>query len=108
MLVVPALAGRGACEQAEACTTNHNGFMISTFISSEANLPHAIVEIFRAADNPDFDAHEIDRQIAPIDLRKADRVFLGGDDRGRLPLFAAIDRVQHFLLCETVVISETL
>src|SRR5262245_21434727 len=40
-------------------------------MSTEANLANAVVEVLRALENLDFDAHEIDRQVAPVDFRKA-------------------------------------
>ena len=51
------------------------------------------MEVVRAGENFDFDTHEINRQIAPVDFRKAHRIFLCGDDRERLAFFAAVDGV---------------
>jgi len=45
-------------------------------------------------------------QVAPVNFREAHRVLLGGDDRVRLALLAAVDDVQHFLLAEPVMVGE--
>src|SRR5438093_377248 len=76
-------------------------------MSAEANLAHAILEILRALEDLDLDAHEIDGQIAPVDLRKADGVLLGRKDHLRLLFLAAVDGVEDFLLGKTVVVGET-
>src|SRR5439155_172040 len=75
---------------------------------TETDLLDAIVKVFGATENFDLDAHEVDGQIAPVEFRETDRVFLRGDNRVRLALFAAVDDVQHFLLAEPVMISEAL
>src|SRR5262245_4076085 len=73
---------------------------------SEADLADAIAEVIGAADDLDFDAHEINWQIAPIDFGKADGVFLRGDDRLGLAFFSAVDGVEHFLLGKAVMVRE--
>ncbi len=74
--------------------------------SAKTNLPEAVAEVVRAAHDPDFDANEIDWQVAPVEFGKARRVFLRRDDRLGLALFAAVDGVQDFLLGEPVVVGE--
>ena len=74
-------------------------------MSAETDFPHAIAEVLRATENADFHPHEIDRQVAPVDLGKAHGILLRGDDALSLALLAAVDRVQHLLLLEAVMIS---
>src|SRR6185503_2128288 len=76
--------------------------------SAEAYLAHAILEVFGAFKNFDFDTHEIDRQVAPIDFRKTHGVLLRGDDAERLALLAAVHHVEHFLLGKPVMIGKAL
>src|SRR6266404_4868604 len=76
--------------------------------STETNLADAILEIIRSIQDFDLNAHEIDRQIAPIDLWKTHGVFLGGNDVLGLALFTSIDGVEHFLLRKTMMICEAL
>ena len=66
------------------------------------------MKIVGAPENFYFNAHKVNGQIAAIDLGKAHGVLLCGDDRFRLPLFAAVDHVEHFLLRKTMVIREAL
>ena len=72
----------------------------------ETDLSHAILKVFRAFKDSDFDAHEVDGQIPTIDLWKPDGVLLGGDNHVRLPRFATVDGVENFLLGEPVVINK--
>src|SRR6202000_2380136 len=74
--------------------------------SSETNFADAVLEVFRPADNFNLDPHEKNRQIAPVEFWKAHGVFLRGDNHFGLALFAAVDRVEDFLLRETMVIGE--
>src|ERR1051326_1615638 len=74
--------------------------------SAEANLAHAVIEIFGAAQNFNFYPHEVNRQIAAVNLGKAHRVFLGSNNGGGLALLAPVDRVQDLLLSEAVVIGK--
>src|SRR5262245_50625194 len=60
-------------------------------ILTEANLANAVVEVLGALQNLDFHAHEVDGQVAPVDLRKAHGVLLGREDHLRLLFLAAID-----------------
>src|SRR5687768_7771741 len=75
---------------------------------AKADLPHAVVEVARAAQDFDFNAHEKNRQVAPIDFRKAHGVLLRGENHFRLALLAAIDGVQNLLLSEAMMIGEAL
>ncbi len=75
---------------------------------AEADLAHAILEVIRAAEDLDLDAHELNRQVAPVDLGEAHRVLLRGDNGVGLALLAAVDGVQDFLLGEAMVIGEPL
>src|SRR6185437_554117 len=75
---------------------------------AEADFSHAILEVIRAGHDLDFDTHEKDRQIAPVNLGKTHRVLLRRDDHLRLPLFAAVDGVQDLLLRKTMVIGKAL
>ena len=68
----------------------------------------AVVKVLGAAEDFDFDAHEVNGQIAPVDFREAHGVFLCGDDGVRLALFAAVDDVEHFLLAEAVMVGKAL
>src|SRR5580765_4154904 len=74
--------------------------------SAKADLPHAVIEILRAADDADFHPHKIDRQVAPVDLRKTDRILLRGDNRRSHSLFAAIEGVQDLLLRKAMMVGE--
>src|ERR1022692_4522737 len=74
--------------------------------SAETNFTDAVAEVLGAADDFDFHAHEVKRQVAPVDFRKAHGVLLCGDDDFRLALFAAIDGVENFLLGEAMMIGE--
>ena len=74
--------------------------------SVEADFADAFGEVARAAENLDFDAHEQNGQVASIDLGKAHGVLLRGDDYLSLPLLAAIDAVEDFLLGEAVMVGE--
>src|ERR1039457_3372185 len=51
---------------------------------------------------------EIDRQVAPVNLREAHGVLLRGDDDLGLAFLAAVDGVEDFLLREAVMVHETL
>src|SRR6266545_8159727 len=75
-------------------------------MSAEANLANAVVEILRALENLDLDAHEIDRQVAPIDLREAHGVLLGCENHLGLLLLAAVDGVEDLLLGEAVMVGK--
>jgi hypothetical protein len=70
-------------------------------------LADAFVEVTSALEDVDFDAHEIDGEIAAIDLGESNGVLLGGDDRGGLAFLASIDGVEDFLLGEAMVIGES-
>jgi hypothetical protein len=74
--------------------------------SAEADLADAILKVFGALEDFYFDAHEIDRQIAAIDFGEAHGVLLRGNDGDGLAFFAAVDRIQDFLLRKTVMIGE--
>src|SRR5271168_511153 len=75
---------------------------------AETDFPDAILEVIGARNNFDFHPHEINRQIAPVNLRKTHGVLLSGQDELRLPLLAAVDGVQDLLLGEPVMIREAL
>ena len=64
------------------------------------------MEILGAGENTDFDAHEVNGQIAAVEFRESDGVFLGGDDALGLSFLAAVDGVEDFLLGVTVMIGE--
>jgi hypothetical protein len=40
-----------------------------------------------------FHPHEVDGQIAPVDLREADGILLGGDNEVREPGFSTVDDI---------------
>src|SRR5204862_7721689 len=65
------------------------------------------IKILGAAQDFDFDAHEIDGQVAPVDFWETDGVLLRGDDGLRLAFFAAVDDDQHLLLAEAVMVGKT-
>jgi hypothetical protein len=73
---------------------------------SEADFADAILKVFGAAEDFDFDAHEVNRQIAPINLGKSNGVLLRRDNRFSKFLFAAIDAFDDFELGESMVIGE--
>ena len=75
-------------------------------VSAETDFSDTIMEIFSPAKDFDLHSHKVDRQVATIDFRKADRVLLGGDDCLSQFLFAAIDHLDDFELSEAVVIGE--
>src|SRR5262245_32231146 len=75
---------------------------------TETDLLDAVVKIFGAAQDFDLDPHEIDGQIASVELGKPDGVLLRGDNGVRLAFFAAVDHVQYLLLAEPVMIGEAL
>src|SRR6266516_4155058 len=75
---------------------------------TETDLLDAVVKVFGAAEDFDLDAHEVDGQIAPVEFRETDRVFLRGDNGVGLAFFAAVDDVQYFLLAEPVMVGEAL
>src|SRR5947207_3875022 len=74
----------------------------------ETDLAHAILEIFGARQDFDFDAHEIDWQIAPIDFRKTHGILLRGDNCNSLALFAAVYGVEDLLLAEAMMVGVAL
>jgi len=74
--------------------------------SAETDFSDAILKVVGAADNLDFDAHEINRQVAPVNFGEAHGVFLGGDDGVGLAFLAAVDDVENFLLGEAVMIGK--
>src|SRR5262245_8223650 len=76
--------------------------------STKADLADAVMEVLCSAQDFDLHPHEIDGQIPPIDLWKAHRVLLGGDDGCGLAFLASVDHVQDFLLSETMMIGEAL
>ena len=86
----------------------NSSFRLHSYGSAEADFANAVVEVFRAADDLDFHAHEVERQVAAINLREAHGVFLRGDDEFGLALLAAVDGVEDLLLAEPVMISEAL
>ena len=61
--------------------------------SIKADSAHAVLEVAAAAEDLDFHAHEVDRQVAAVQFRKADRVFLGRDNGFGLPFLASVDGV---------------
>jgi hypothetical protein len=76
--------------------------------STEADLVDAVMEVLGPGDDLDLDPHEIDGEIASIELGKADRILLGGDEDFRHSLFRTIDGVEQFLLGKAVMIREPL
>ena len=72
--------------------------------SAKTDLAHALVEVPGALEDLDFDPHEVDGEVAPVDFRKADGVLLSGNDGFGLAFLAAVDGVDDFLLGETVMI----
>src|ERR1035441_6814202 len=75
---------------------------------AEADLAHAVLEVIRAAEDLDLDAHEVDRQVAPVNLRKAYSVLLGGDNHLGLAFLAAVDGFQNIHLRKPMVIHKPL
>ena len=75
-------------------------------MSLEADAPDRVVEALRSGNDLDLDPHEIDRQIPPVDLGKADGVLLGRDQHLRTPLLSTVDGIQHLLLAEAVVVGK--
>src|SRR5437660_1080038 len=76
--------------------------------SSETDFADAIAEVFGAAQDFDFNAHEVNRQIAAVNLRKPYGILLRRDNHLGLPLLAAVDGIDNFLLAETMVIGKAL
>src|ERR1017187_5800317 len=76
--------------------------------SFETDFADAILKVAGAADDFDFDAHEIDRQVAPGNLPEAHGVLLRGDDDLALAFLAAVDGFEDSLLLERVMAHETL
>jgi len=76
--------------------------------SSETDPVHAIIEPACARDDLDLDAHEVDRQIASIELRETNGVLLGRDEDLGPAFLAAIDGIQQLLLGEAVMIAKLL
>src|SRR5207247_1207279 len=68
----------------------------------------AIAEVVGAAQDFDFNAHEVNRQIAAVNLRKPYGILLRRDNHLGLPLLAAVDGIDNFLLAETMVIGKAL
>src|SRR4051794_33746593 len=54
---------------------------------TEAYLAHAIIEVFCAAQNLNFNPHEINWQVPAIYFREPHRILLSGHNRSGLALF---------------------
>src|SRR6478736_6723408 len=88
--------------QSASARTSRAGYLSS----AETDFTHAIAEVVRAAYDVDFDAHEQDRQVAPVQFWETHCVFLRRHDDLRLPFLAAVDGVEHFLLRKPVMVGE--
>jgi len=75
---------------------------------AEADFADAIVEVIGPGKDFNFDAHEVDGEVAAVDFGKADGVFLGSDDGLGLAFLAAVNGVENFLLGEAMVVGEAL
>ena len=64
------------------------------------------MEVIGPSKDFDFYAHEVDGEVTAVDFRKADGVFLGGDDGLGLAFLAAVNGVKDFLLGEAMVVGE--
>src|SRR5262249_47737997 len=73
---------------------------------SKADFADAILKVFCPTEDFDFDAHEVNGKIAPINFGKANRVLLRGDDGFGELLFAAVDDFDDFELGESMMIGE--
>ena len=58
--------------------------------STKTDFADAVLKVVGAADDLDFDAHEINRQVSPVNFGKTHGVFLRGDDGGGLALLARL------------------
>jgi len=76
--------------------------------SAKANAPDTVIKVLGSADNLDLHAHEIDGQVAPIQLGKTYGILLGGYDDFRLAFLGTIDGIEQFLLGKPVVIGKSL
>src|SRR5436190_1077443 len=81
---------------------------IGSISSTKTDLADALVEVPRPGQDFDLHPHEIDGEIAPVDPREANGVFLGGDNHLGLLLLASINGVQNLLLGEAMMVGETL
>jgi len=74
--------------------------------SAEADPADAFLEAFGAGDDLDLDAHEVDGDVAAIELGEPDGVLLRGDEHGGAALLGPVDGVQDLLLVEAMVVGE--
>src|SRR6185503_7092038 len=76
--------------------------------SSKANFSYAILEVFCASHNFDFDAHEVDRQVAAIQFRETNGILLCRDNHFGLAFLTAVNDIKNFLLLEAMMICKAL
>ena len=76
-------------------------------VLAKANLADTILKVFCAADDFDFDAHEVNRKIAAIKFWESHSIFLGSDDHLGVAFFGAIDGIENFLLRESMMVGES-
>jgi hypothetical protein len=56
----------------------------------ETNPANGIIEALGPGDDFDFYSHEVNGQVPAVELGKADRIFLSGDQHVRAALLAAV------------------
>src|SRR6185437_9271273 len=76
--------------------------------SAKTDFLHAVVKVLGSAENLDLDPHEVNREVAAVDLRKAHGILLRRDDGVGLAFLAPVDDIQHLLLSEPMVVGKTL
>jgi hypothetical protein len=74
---------------------------------TKTDFADAVLKVIGAADYLDFDAHEINRQVAPVNFGESHGILLRGDDGVGLAFFGAVDDVEYFLLREAVMVGKT-
>ena len=70
----------------------------------KTNSGDALIEVFLSAEDIDFDAEELNINIAAIEARHADGVFFSRDDEFGACCFCIVDEVDEFLLTVAMVI----
>src|ERR1051326_5646719 len=81
--------------------------LLSQSLLPETDFADTIVKVFSAAQDFDFHAHEIDRQVTPIYLGKAHRILLCCDDGFGEFFLAAIDDLDHLELGKPMMVRKT-
>ena len=72
----------------------------------ETDFFDAFLKVLGAFHDVDFNAHEVDGQITPVQFGKTNGILLSGDQHFSLTFHTAINDIEHLLLVVPMVIRK--